>query len=71
MKATLQVELQEFQVPDFVNAVSNPLLKQQGMQELPRYPLSDLDAGTLDALCAKFRSAVFKKAGKNPPPTSA
>ena len=68
MKATMEVELQPFQTPDFVLAVSKPALKQQGMQELPRYPLSDLDPMTLGRLCDDFRAEVFRKAGKEQPP---
>ena len=68
MKATLQVELQPFQTPNFVRAVSKPGLKQDGMQELPCYPLSDLDSLTLDKLCDQFRADVFQKAGKEQPP---
>lgn len=68
MKATLQVELQPFQTPNFVRAVSKPGLKQDGTQELPCYPLSDLDSLTLDKLCDKFRAEVFQKAGKEQPP---
>ena len=69
MKATLQVELQPFQTPNFVRAVGKPGLKQDGMQELPCYPLSDLDSLTLDKLCDDFRAEVFRKAGKEQPPT--
>ena len=69
MKATLQVELQPFQTPNFVRAVVSPGLKQDGMQELPAYPLSDLDSETLDKLCNDFRAEVFRKAGKEQPPT--
>lgn len=69
MKATLQVELQPFQTPNFVRAVVSPGLKQDGMQELPCYPLSDLDSETLDKLCSAFRAEVFRKAGKEQPPT--
>ena len=68
MKATLQVDLQPFQTPDFVRAVGKPELKQDGMQELPCYPLSDLDPLTLDQLCRQFRNEVFLKAGKVQPP---
>ncbi len=67
MKATLQVELQPFQTPNFVRAVGKPGLKQDGMQELPCYPLSDLDSLTLDKLCEDFRAEVFRKAGKEQP----
>ncbi len=69
MKATLQVELQPFQTPNFVSAVGKPGRKQDGMQELPRYPLSDLDPLVLDKLCNDFRAEVFRKAGKEQPPT--
>jgi hypothetical protein len=69
MKATLQVELKPFQTPNFVIAVGKPGLKQDGMQELPSYPLSDLDADTLDKMCRDFRDEVFRKAGKEQPPT--
>ena len=71
MKATLQIQLQPFQTPNFVRAVGNPGLKQDGMQELPCYPLSDLDANTLDKLCSEFRDEVFRKAAKEQPPTCA
>jgi len=69
MRATLQVELQPFLVPNFVRAVGKVGLKQDGLQELPGYPLSDLDAETLSRLCDDFRDEVFKKAGKQQPPT--
>lgn len=59
MKATLQVELQPFQTPNFVRAVG---------QELPCYPLSELDSVTLEKLCDQFRAEVFQKAGKEQPP---
>ncbi len=70
MKATLEVELQPFQTPNFVRAVGKPGLEQDGMKELPCYPLSDLDSYTLDRLCRDFRDEVFKKAGKEQPPTA-
>lgn len=69
MKATLQVELQPFQTPNFVRAVGKPGQKQDGVQKLPCYPLSDLDSLTLDRLCRDFRDEVFRKAGKEQPPT--
>lgn len=68
MKTTLEVELQPFTTPNFVRLASKPGLKQDGMQELPSYPLSDLDSWTLDKLCREFRNEVFKKAGKEQPP---
>lgn len=68
MKATLHVELQPFQTPNFVRAVGKPGQRQDGMQELPCYPLSDLDSMTLDKMCDQFRAEVFRKAGKEQPP---
>lgn len=67
MKATLQIELQPFQTPNFVRVVGTPGLRQDGMKELTCYPLSDLDPMTLDKLCRDFRDEVFRKAGKEPP----
>ena len=69
MKATLQVELQPFQTPNFVRAVAKPGKREDGIQEAPSYPLSDLDPLTLDKLCNEFRDEVFRKAGKEQPPT--
>ena len=69
MKATLQVELQPFQTPNFVRAVQKPGKREDGMHEAPWYPLSDLDSLTLDKLCNAFRAEVFRKAGKEQPPT--
>jgi hypothetical protein len=69
MRATLQVELQPFQTPNFVRAVVKPCKGEDGIQEPPCYPLSDLNAETLDYLCRDFRAEVFRKAGKEQPPT--
>jgi hypothetical protein len=69
MKATLQVELQPFQTPNFVRAVVKPSTRADGMLETPCYPLSDIPAETLDRLCNDFRDEVFRKAGKEQPPT--
>lgn len=68
MKATLQVELQPFMVPNFVRPVSKPGKREDGLAETGAYPLSDLDSITLDRLCEQFRSEVFRKAGKEQPP---
>lgn len=67
MKATLQVELQPFQTPNFVHAVVKPGKREEGFKEAPCYPLSDLSAETLDRLCSNFRDEVFHKAGKVQP----
>lgn len=68
MKATLQVELQPFQTPNFVRAVQKAGKREDDMQEAASYPLSDIDPETLGKLCDDFRDEVFRKAGKNRPP---
>lgn len=67
-RATIRVELEPFSVPNSVRAV-----KKAGQEptETACYPLSDLDSGTLDHMCNRFRDAVFAKAGKEQPPTAA
>lgn len=71
MKATLEVELLSFKTPNFVRAVGKPGEREDGMQEAPCYPLSDLDPYTLAKMCDQFRDEIFKKAGKHQPPESA
>ncbi len=68
MKATLEVELKPFQTPNFVSAAGLPGKREDGIQETQSYPLSDLDPHTLAKMCDQYRSEVFKKAGKVPPP---
>lgn len=68
MKATLEVELQPFSVPNFVLTVAAPRNRDEGFTEAPKYALSELSALTLDSLCREFRKEVFLKAGKQPPP---
>ena len=68
MKATLKVELQPFQTPNFVRAKTPPKPRDAGFEEAPCYPLSDLDPETLEDLCEQFTREVFKKAGKQRPP---
>lgn len=68
MKATIEVKIKPFQVPDFVLAETEAKLKQEGMTEVPKYALSDLSVDTLEALCEKFTKSVFEKAGKGRPP---
>ena len=68
MKAKIEVELQPFTIPNFVLTVKEPRPKQDCIQEIPKYALSELDTYTLDRLCDEFRDAVFAKAGKQQPP---
>lgn len=67
MTATLNLKLKPFQVPNFVLADLPPGLKQDGIKELPSFPLSALDAATLTGMCDAFRDEVFRKAGKERP----
>lgn len=71
MKASIEIELKPFDVPNYVITVQPPRPKQDGIQELPTFHLSDLDPLTLDRLCRDFRDDVFKKAGKQQPPQEA
>lgn len=68
MKATLEVELRPFTVPNFVIAEPGIGMKQDGLEGTRSYPLSDIDPITLDKLCRQFRTEIFKKAGKEQPP---
>lgn len=68
MKTKIEVELQPFSVPNYVLTVQEPRPKQDGIQETPKYHLSELSPETLDRLCDEFRDAVFEKAGKRKPP---
>ena len=45
-----------------------PILQDNYRNELPKYELCELSAGTLDKLCDDFRDEIFKKAGKEQPP---
>lgn len=64
MKVSIEVELQPFQAPNFVRSVP----KEGERGEGDCYPLSALDANTLDKLCDDFRREVFRKAGQQQPP---
>ena len=68
MKATLQFELQPFVVPNFVRRKASGI--ELGREEEMTFPLSDIDALTLDRLCEQFRNEIFRKAGKEQPPTT-
>ena len=63
----MKIKLQPFQTPNFVLAVPRPGLKQDGMIEAPKWPLSDVEESTLSELCDQFRHDVFIKAGKTDP----
>jgi hypothetical protein len=62
MKATVEVTVRPFEVPEFVY-VDFVESRTQAWPDTPRCALSDLDVETLDALCNDFRAGVFRKAG--------
>jgi hypothetical protein len=67
MGATMKIQLRGFTVPNFVLQVMPEGKRQDGWKEAPSYPLSEVDAETLAAMCEEFREAVFAKAGKKDP----
>lgn len=67
MKATIEIDLELFNTPNFVLAGPSKN-RPDGRTEKVSYPLSDIDANALDWLCQEFRDAVFRKSGKSPPP---
>ena len=70
MKATIELELKPFSVPNYVLTVPKIGERQDGLVEAPKYALKDLDVETLDQLCNEFRDSVFKKANKDQPTRS-
>ncbi len=67
MKASIEIDLQPFSIPNFVRPTENPDVTRDQLA----IPLSSLDSMTLSRLCDEFRNAVFEKAGKQQPPTQA
>lgn len=60
---TATVPLKPFNPPNYVLAA-----KKEGFIEKDHsFPLSDVSAQALSALCDDWRAAVFKKAGKTDP----
>lgn len=70
MKATIEIELQPFSVPNYVLTVDKPRAREQAW-ETPKFALSELSPETLYRMCDDFRRTVFEKAGKSPPPREA
>lgn len=67
----MKIELQPWQTPNFVIVKVPPRPRQEGWQEAPKFPLSEVDAETLAQMCEAFRVEVFRKAGKVDPATLA
>lgn len=58
----MKIKLKPMRVPNYI--LSEPVVskREDGIQEPPKFALSEIDAETLDLLCDKFREDVFKKA---------
>jgi len=65
----ISLKLKPFQTPNFVIVEMPPRPRQEGMQEALSFPLSEVDAETLYRMCDDFRREVFRKAGRDLPPT--
>ncbi|CAB4187212.1 hypothetical protein UFOVP1601_10 [uncultured Caudovirales phage] len=63
----MTIELQPWIVPNFVIGKMPPRPKQDGIQEAPKWHLSEVDASDLARMCDAFRAEVFAKAGKPDP----
>lgn len=68
MKATITVDIIPFPIPDLVRFYVSETIDGELTESFKR--LDEMDASTLDKLCEEFRYGVFKKAGKNVPPTN-
>lgn len=55
-----KVKLKPFRVPNYV--LIEPNESRDGLAELPKYRLSELDDETLEELCRQFKDDVFAKA---------
>jgi hypothetical protein len=58
VKANVELELEPFMTPNFARVAN---------AEGKSFPLKELPAEALSALCDEFRRAVFAKAGKEDP----
>jgi len=70
-KLSIEVEIQPFQIPNFVRGKWPDRSREEGFVDVPMYPLSSLEPETLAKLCRHFTDEVFKKAGRVPPPVQA
>ena len=60
----MKIELQPWLVPNFVIGKMPPRPRQEGLQEAPKWHLSEVGAADLAQLCDDFRAEVFGKAGR-------
>jgi hypothetical protein len=67
MRITIDVELKDFAVPNFVIPVGKTGKKEDGPDFTDGIPLRDLEANVLSQLCDNFRAEVFRKAERQDP----
>lgn len=70
MKVNIEVSLKPFITPNYVLTDEPPNSREDGYVECRQFRLSELHADTLSKMCDDFRKEVFKKAGKQEPPTT-
>jgi len=63
VKSKIEVELKPFNIPNYAI-----MERHEPGDDERSFPLSMIDANTLDRMCDAFRDAVFNKAGKQQPP---
>jgi hypothetical protein len=70
MKVNIEIRLKPFNIPHFVvvDGPTNP--REKGLGEGRKLSLRELDTDTLSRMCNDFRKGVFKRAGKQEPPTA-
>lgn len=61
------IEIQPFNVPNFVVPQMPGGQKQDGITFPRGIPLRDVDAEELATMCDNFRREIFRKAGKKDP----
>lgn len=71
MKVEIKLDLLPFNTPNYVLVKQQPGGKEDGFKEGLKFHLKELDPCTLAKLCDEFRTEIFKKAGKQQPPTCA
>jgi hypothetical protein len=65
VRAKLEVVLAPFTIPNYVRRDKKSCAP--GDDTDPVFPLTDVDADTLSAMCDQFREKVFNHAGKKDP----
>lgn len=66
----VKIDLLPFTTPNYVLQRMPPRPRQDGLTFAPKYPLCDVPADDLAALCDQFRAEIFRKAGKSDPAAS-